>query len=122
MIDPEQRKEIIVLLKILQNEKAWDKIYMSINQVLRGEDDKIGPVIVREPAVKYRSRYSDELTMTEEEADEILDVYETSGGHSHYTQKELEECLKISDYCTAHPEECYTWEEVRDEVRMKYGF
>jgi hypothetical protein len=120
MIHPEQRKEIIILLKILQDENKWNKIYAYINSILNEKDNWGYPAVVSEPVVKYGTA-THEIWLTEEEAQDILEAYEAQGGGCKYSKEELEECIAIANHCKAHPEECYTWEEVQKSMRAVYA-
>jgi hypothetical protein len=120
MINPEQRKEIIILLKILQDEAKWNKIYAYVNSVLKEKDGWEYHTVVSEPVVRYGTN-THEIWLTEEEAQEILEAYEAHGDSCKYTKEELEDCIAIADYCKAHPEECYTWEEVQKSMRAVYA-
>jgi hypothetical protein len=122
MIDPQQRRETINLLKIIGNEEAWDKIYKYIHYVLDGAGEEDSPDVVREPETIYHAAGGGDWAFEDEYAQEVLEAYEASGGKSSLSIEELEECIRISDYCKAHPEKCYTWEEVDQEIRALYEF
>ncbi|MDR0832570.1 MAG: hypothetical protein LBN93_00015 [Candidatus Symbiothrix sp.] len=122
MISPEQRKEIIILLKILQDEAKWDKIYAYTKSVLL-ETDKINyPMMVCEPTATYGYGQAvlPEMWMTEDEAQEMLEEYESWGGGSTLSENQWQEVYEVAEYCEKHPETCHTWEEVKNEVRMKF--
>jgi hypothetical protein len=121
MISPEQRKEIIVLLKILQDEAKWKKIYAYVNSVLRETDDLDYPMVACEPAVTVYRTDTHEIWMTEDEAQEILEAYETGGGKSALSDEEWLEIDRMAKYYKKHPEELIPWEKALAEVDAEYG-
>ncbi|MDR0547615.1 MAG: hypothetical protein LBG77_08600 [Dysgonamonadaceae bacterium] len=115
MIDPKQRKELIILLKILQDETKWDKIYAYADRVLRETDDFDYPATVNEPVAEYGTG-KQELWLTEEEADEILDTYESRKGQSALSSNDWLEIVEMAEYYDKHPEELIPWADVEAEM------
>ncbi|MDR2843324.1 MAG: hypothetical protein LBV57_01595 [Candidatus Symbiothrix sp.] len=122
MISPEERKETIIFLKILQDEEKWDKIYSYVNRVLNETDEQeySSSMVVREPVVPYRAAYQGEW-LTEDEAQEILEDYEARKGISKYSQEEMDSWIDIVEDCKAHPEKCHTMDEVFQAMRAVYA-
>ncbi|KAA6301600.1 MAG: hypothetical protein EZS26_002206 [Candidatus Ordinivivax streblomastigis] len=122
MISPEERKETIIFLKILQDEEKWDKIYSYVNRVLNETDEQeySSSMVVREPVVPYQAAYQGEW-LTEDEAQEILEDYEARKGVSKYSQEEMDSWIDIVEDCKAHPEKCCTMDELFQAMRAVYA-
>jgi hypothetical protein len=120
MINPEERKEIIILLKIMQDEGKWNKIYAYVNSVLRETDNQDYPLIACEPLTVYKTN-THEIWLTEDEAQEILEAYEAGAGKSALSDEEWEEIDKMAKYYKKHPEELIPWEKALAEVDVEYG-
>ena len=121
MISPRERREILILLKIMTNEEAWDNIYRFIRKELGNTEDDSDSV--QEPAADYMTTDFRYLGYTETEAQEFMKDYEENDGYPlNFSEEEIQELWKISDECDKHPEKLIPFDTVMGELKNKYGF
>ncbi|GHT71360.1 hypothetical protein FACS1894174_05900 [Bacteroidia bacterium] len=81
MIDPRQRKDLILLLEIIQNEEIWDNIYMYVKDILKEDYMNENLNVASEPTVKYEVRNEENKikeVFSKEQIKEIIEAYDLS--------------------------------------------
>ncbi len=79
MINPEKRKDLIIMLKLLQNEDAFEKIYDYVRKILSEPEEET--TTVSEPVAKYKIKEKNiqaNLFFSEKQIQEIIDAYDES--------------------------------------------
>jgi len=120
MISPRERREILILLKIMTNEEAWNNIYRFIRKELGNTEDDSDSV--QEPAADYMTTDFRYLGYTETEAQEFMKDYEENDGYPlNLSEEEIEELWEIDRYYDEHPEETIPFDQAMAELKARYG-
>ena len=123
MISPKERREILILLKVMMNEEAWNNIYQFIHKELGSTDKEPDSNSVQEPLADYLTPNFRYLGYTDAEAQEFMEDYEANDGYPlNLSEEEIQELWKISDECDKHPENLIPFEVVMNDLKEKYGF
>ncbi len=119
MINPEKRKDLIIMLKLLQNEDAFEKIYDYVRKILSEPEEET--TTVSEPVAKYETKYTSIFpNTTEEYAQEILDNYNESGGGWRLSEEQWEEVLEAHEEAEKYPERLIPFEDVLTRLEEKW--
>ena len=120
MISPRERREILILLKIMTNEEAWNNIYRFIRKELGNTEDTSNSV--QEPTADYMTPDFRYLGYTETEAQEFMKDYEENDGYPlNLSEEEIEELWEIDKYCDEHPETMVPFDVAMAELNARYG-